>query len=299
MPITSDKFEGSCQCCGRIQALPGGVLAKHGYTVDYGWFNGVCQGAGYLPYEQSCGLIESFIKSAKAHLAVLKEKREALLTPSTSAVGWYHTYYGDRHSNPLGILGYHWVQTTFTQKPVKYGTSIYQEIFVTVDVFNEKTNKFEPREKKVDSFGFKGTVFDFVTKQNAAYVDAVVDKQIAQTETYIKWQTKRVTDWKLMPLRKAGELTEEQLAKKEKRAKSAAKAAAKSKFGSLAWRLESKLGVSLNSVPTAATAPKAIIKLREMVGEDAAKLAIIQEFEDAYNLMKSTKAACEAVPSVS
>lgn len=43
---------GHCQHCGRLQAA-NPTIAKHGYTVDYGWFNGVCSGADYWPLEKS------------------------------------------------------------------------------------------------------------------------------------------------------------------------------------------------------------------------------------------------------
>lgn len=42
---------GTCQACGRAQALPAGVLAKHGYTVKWGFFSGTCAGSGQRPLE--------------------------------------------------------------------------------------------------------------------------------------------------------------------------------------------------------------------------------------------------------
>lgn len=45
---------GICQACGRRQAVhvKTGNLAKHGYTTEYGFFNGTCQGSDHLPLEQ-------------------------------------------------------------------------------------------------------------------------------------------------------------------------------------------------------------------------------------------------------
>jgi hypothetical protein len=42
---------GTCQICGSLQALPSKVLSKHGYTVDHGYFNGVCCGERHQPLE--------------------------------------------------------------------------------------------------------------------------------------------------------------------------------------------------------------------------------------------------------
>jgi hypothetical protein len=53
--------QGTCQCCGRLQKLPGGFLSKHGYTVDWGYFNGVCGGAHHLPLEQDRTIVDAFV----------------------------------------------------------------------------------------------------------------------------------------------------------------------------------------------------------------------------------------------
>lgn len=43
---------GTCQACGRSQAVrANGRLAKHGYTVDYGYFSGTCSGSDKQPLE--------------------------------------------------------------------------------------------------------------------------------------------------------------------------------------------------------------------------------------------------------
>ena len=46
---------GTCQLCGREHAVneKTGVIAKHGYTVDYGFFSGTCRGAGCQPLQIS------------------------------------------------------------------------------------------------------------------------------------------------------------------------------------------------------------------------------------------------------
>lgn len=50
---TSDmQIRGHCQICGALQAASAGTVAKHGYTVDHGYFNGVCHGHNYLPIEK-------------------------------------------------------------------------------------------------------------------------------------------------------------------------------------------------------------------------------------------------------
>ena len=56
---------GHCQCCGRLQALPNGTLSKHGYTVDWGYFNGVCAGENNAPLETSRELLDTIVTSLR------------------------------------------------------------------------------------------------------------------------------------------------------------------------------------------------------------------------------------------
>ena len=51
--MTKATHNGTCQACGRNQAVKAdGRLAKHGYTGDYGYFNGTCSGAEHAPLEK-------------------------------------------------------------------------------------------------------------------------------------------------------------------------------------------------------------------------------------------------------
>lgn len=51
--VQASTHTGICQACGRRQAVhvKTGKIAKHGYTTEYGFFNGVCGGSDYLPLE--------------------------------------------------------------------------------------------------------------------------------------------------------------------------------------------------------------------------------------------------------
>lgn len=50
---------GHCQLCDRLQAVHPitGMLAKHGYTKQWGFFQGTCPGSGHAPYEHSAELV--------------------------------------------------------------------------------------------------------------------------------------------------------------------------------------------------------------------------------------------------
>ena len=51
--MSKATHNGTCQACGRVQAVNAktGLLAKHGYTTDYGFFNGTCGGSDRPPLE--------------------------------------------------------------------------------------------------------------------------------------------------------------------------------------------------------------------------------------------------------
>ena len=72
--MTKSTHQGSCQICGSVQCLPGGVLAKHGYTTRWGFFEGTCSGSGWEPFELSKDLVEPAVMRCKATIeSILQE----------------------------------------------------------------------------------------------------------------------------------------------------------------------------------------------------------------------------------
>lgn len=63
MKRTPHTHRGHCQACGRLQAVDNAshALAAHGYTVEGGYFNGACQGSGFLPLEVSHTQLDQFV----------------------------------------------------------------------------------------------------------------------------------------------------------------------------------------------------------------------------------------------
>lgn len=80
---------GTCQICNSLQKAPGGHLAKHGYDVAYGFFNGVCCGSHELPYEVSCDLLVSVLAGIKASIASYVEtSKPERTTPGRNEQGY-------------------------------------------------------------------------------------------------------------------------------------------------------------------------------------------------------------------
>ena len=71
---------GICQCCGREWAvLASGLMSKHGYEVNDGWFQGVCQGQKYEPIEVKRDIADSIVASVRRDVVSLKARAAALL----------------------------------------------------------------------------------------------------------------------------------------------------------------------------------------------------------------------------
>lgn len=78
---------GTCQICGRKQKAPHSLMAKHGYTVDGGYFNGTCFGSDEKPFELDRSVLgremvrlSKNIENRKIHLDKVKEGTEPVLT---------------------------------------------------------------------------------------------------------------------------------------------------------------------------------------------------------------------------
>jgi hypothetical protein len=72
------QLRGRCQCCGNLQAVVNGRSSKHGYTVDHGWFNGVCSGQHHAPIEQDRKVADDIVETVLADVKVIREKAYAL-----------------------------------------------------------------------------------------------------------------------------------------------------------------------------------------------------------------------------
>lgn len=75
---SSTQLRGNCQCCGRQQAVVGRWMAKHGYTVEHGWFQGACSGESSEPMQKSRTRTDGIVAKVRADVAELLEKKNKL-----------------------------------------------------------------------------------------------------------------------------------------------------------------------------------------------------------------------------
>ena len=91
---TKATHYGTCQLCGSLQKLPNGVLALHGYEVDWNQFHGICRGAGHAPFEQSKELAVEEMRRAELFLKTHPELPDPKLPRSE---------YSKRKDNPAWV----------------------------------------------------------------------------------------------------------------------------------------------------------------------------------------------------
>lgn len=88
--MTKATHNGTCQACGRVQAVKAnGRLAKHGYTVDFGYFSGTCRGSDRAPLEIDRSHCDQTIVDLREYAGVQASKTPADIEAVTvKAVGY-------------------------------------------------------------------------------------------------------------------------------------------------------------------------------------------------------------------
>lgn len=192
MAKTPATHSGTCQCCGHFQKLPNGRLSKHGYTKEWGFFDGICLGAGHLPFEQDISLIQSFIAGARDQVDALKSVQHDLRQPATEPKAWIHEYRGS-----VGRTrgGYVWVMKDISMETHKYsgGGEYTWNTFSCIGI----RHGTGPEQKcEIQTYGCESqnTLLEMCTLLNSRRADAY-DKDIQNLERYIGWQLERITGW--------------------------------------------------------------------------------------------------------
>lgn len=197
------EYRGHCQACGRLQMLPSGKLSKHGYTVAFGFFSGVCVGSGKLPFEESCDLVKSFIESARDSLFTVKAFQSKLRKTPTEGKAYVHI----RLADPRRFSCYtrEWREVPITEEVIPFsdGNGHYSKFWRTGDTRwgrNElRGYEVQPVDRSEVSASYDDTLATVCGKRNREYADWL-QHEVDSLKRYIAWQTERVTTWKRMPL---------------------------------------------------------------------------------------------------
>lgn len=188
---------GTCQGCGCKQKLPCGVLAKHGYTVQWGFFQGTCNASGELPFEESCDFCKKCIVNAKAQLASVRESAERLRRPITEPVADRLTLYMGYDKRTFKSI-----RRAFTDVRIKTrqrelsGGHVLAVIYACVEV-DGVLKEFDLRGngQPLANLYSINTPLDAAAAINEREAKDL-DRRAQEIETYVKWQQDRVDNWK-------------------------------------------------------------------------------------------------------
>jgi len=203
------EFDGHCQLCGRLQRLPGGLLAKHGYNVHWGFFSGTCPGSDATPFEVSKHLIDGQIAHTKASIAALELGIAAVLASEDTTKVWVHEYLG---SNKLGGIYRDRLADIVRWERSNYGGTAQEDqswsfVFVGRNWQSIKDcEQSSTKQCRYPSFEQNKSQVALVKFFNKWYADTVLAKQLGQLKSYVAWLEVRARDWAPAPLipRKGG-----------------------------------------------------------------------------------------------
>lgn len=183
--------KGECQICGKVQKLPQGRLANHGYTVEWGMFQGTCPGSLALPYEQSCDLLKDRLLLIEQKLKRIRQYHQNLLQPATEPCGYVEVYFSDARV-------YGWVEAHLTEVQETNESNGYswREVFATYkEGSQEKKQKlnldFETQQQL--------NLLEIATSLNRKYAQEY-QKQLNIMSNYLKWCQNRVNKWEVKEL---------------------------------------------------------------------------------------------------
>lgn len=195
---TKATHNGTCQVCGCLQKLPDGVLSIHGYTVKWGFFSGICQGSGHLPFEQDKSLIEGAIKRAQTKADEVHQFQDRLrqpVTPGTTKT-WARIYFsGSRFS----LAGYQWHEVdayTVVNSGVgyEYVSYHYPQVGGSLPLYTNEGNR------RLCQYERPNSLENCIALCNEARAKAE-DRTLSEIAQYIEWQQDRIKNWKPQPLK--------------------------------------------------------------------------------------------------
>lgn len=207
MPAKATHY-GECQICGSRQLLPDGVLSKHGYTVKWGFFSGVCHGSGYLPFEQSKDQIAAAVAAVETTIAEV-EVTIAQLEDINSEVNGKHTawsniYHRGGHYAWEQVEVVEFAGTKYESGSTNYCASIKRKL-------TEEDKRYRLPRTRVDGDSVVesinaydkswhlASVRHWVHFLNCKYADSL-RKGNDSRRAWVAWQGKRVAEWSVKPL---------------------------------------------------------------------------------------------------
>lgn len=189
---------GECQVCGSVQKLPEGVLAKHGYTVRFSFFEGTCWGSGHKPFEQDISLIKGAIERAKDDGISQLQTAQQLLNDWNPTHVWINIW----NKGNWNVRGHNeWKHIKIEELTTEHGV-----LFYGVDAPESEGSS----RHRIETYGAydRDPAMQRILQYrylNARYAEERITRA-KQLRGYVYWQTERIKGWKpkkLEPVKEA------------------------------------------------------------------------------------------------
>jgi hypothetical protein len=170
---------GHCQICGRQHKVTGTRIAKHGFTIRFGWQEGACFGSGGKPYELSNDLLLRAIESAKRYIADTNVKIRGVKARPVDEEGYVKARVAEQRYSPDTY--YTEVKITEVDGKIEARTRSDRRVFL----------QDAPRHKEE-----LAKVIEIVSGKYVAYLQHTVK----ETQAAIPHMQERHDSWKLAEL---------------------------------------------------------------------------------------------------
>lgn len=182
--------QGHCQVCNRIQKLPNDLMAKHGYAVLGGYFEGTCYGSDHLPLEVSKDMVVKSIAITRDRIKEFEHAIRLWSEPATEPEAWFHEYVSFK--NGLIKPHYMWRRVQLEREIITRNDFTYNE-----DTFIGHDGK----KNSLRTYSIHGdTLLAIANQLNQQYIDQFLRKGIKDMTEYIHNQHHRIAVWHQQPL---------------------------------------------------------------------------------------------------
>ena len=167
---TTHTHKGHCQVCGNLHAVDNSHngLAKHGYDVSWGFFNGVCSGADNLPIQLDKTLADRTIKSLDKAIAGFQNSIDTINE-------WF----------PKAVYGYK-LDGKFVALP-----HVYSNFHTTDRLYEKSISRFTMDKRRYELLIEEGYTSEELTYDE--FVIATNDLEYENPTEYLKnWRETRV-----------------------------------------------------------------------------------------------------------
>lgn len=182
--MKSATHYGHCQICGSQQKAPEGLIAKHGYTVEFNFFNGICSGSDRKPFEVEKLWAERHIDQVYGDIARLHKMISGLLSEGhADGRVWRNIYIPAHFSYGNNVSSrYEWQHVGVVVERHDYEGGFYFSASVEGE-----------RNSHHTSSGVE-TVAEYLDELERPYRQMLA-RQIGKLISYISWQEDRCRDW--------------------------------------------------------------------------------------------------------